>query len=504
MTEIYSARWVLPISSQPIENGAVAFDGSRIVGIGHRRNLTENFSGARVSDFGEAAILPGLVNAHSHLELTVMRGFLEREEHDFPAWLRKLTLARIAMSPEDLLVSAMGGAIEAVRAGVTCFGDASSSAFSAIKALRAIGLRGIVYQESFGPDPANAKDNVEKLVAQFAELRDHETESVRVGVSPHAGYTVSSAQLELISRLAIEEKLPVMMHAAESRAEELFMRDGGGPFATGLKARGIDWKAPGVSTVEYLGRHGILLTKPLLAHCITVDDTDIQTIKESGASIAHCPKSNAKLGHGRAPFTRFVAAGVNVGLGSDSVASNNTCDLLEEARFATLLARLPSGSDDQFSGALPPASDRVSSPRVSQGVLSVTPAADGLGSSLRFSEGLSSPNATLANDLVTAKHALFAATLGGARALGLDSQIGALAEGMQADLAVIRLDGIHQQPVRDPTDALVFSSSGRDVMLTMVAGKEVYRNREVVTVDEGELGSRLEEIRDRLDSHKPI
>ncbi len=500
MTEIYSARWVLPISSPPIEDGAVAFDGGRIIGVGHRRNLGEKFSGARVTDFGAAAILPGLVNAHSHLELTVMRGFLEREEHDFSAWLRKLTLARMAMSPEDLLVSAMCGAVEAVRAGVTCFGDASSSALSAMKALRAIGLRGIVYQESFGPDPANAKDNVEKLVAQFAELRDHENESVRVGVSPHASYTVSAPQLELISRLALEEKLPVMMHAAESRAEELFMRDGSGPFAAGLKGRGIDWQAPGVSTVEYLGRHGILHTRPLLAHCITVDDADVQTIKDSGASIAHCPRSNAKLGHGRAPFISFVAAGVNVGLGSDSVASNNTCDILEEARFATLLARLPSGSDDPFSSGLPPAGDRGSTPRISKGVLSAPAVARGLGSSLRFSEGLSSRKATRANDLVTAEQAVFAATLGGARALGLDNQIGALAEGMQADLAVIRLDGIHQQPVRDPADTLVFSSSGRDVMLTMVAGKEVYRNRQVVTVDEGELGSRLEEIRDRLDS----
>jgi cytosine/adenosine deaminase-related metal-dependent hydrolase len=469
MTEIYSARWVLPISSEPIEDGAVAVDGGRIVGVGHRRDLTEKFSGARVNNFGEAAILPGLVNAHSHLELTVMRGFLEHEEHDFSAWLRKLTLARMAMSPEDLLVSAMCGAIEAARAGVTCFGDASSSALFAMKALRTIGLRGIVYQESFGPDPANAKDNVEKLSAQLAELRNHETESVRAGVSPHAAYTVSAPQLELISRLALEEKSPVMMHAAESRAEEFFMRDGVGPFAAGLRARGIDWKAPGVSTVEYLGRHGILQTKPLLAHCITVDDTDIQTIKESGASIAHCPKSNAKLGHGRAPFTRFVAAGVNVGLGSDSVASNNTCDLLEEARFATLLARLPSGSDNPFSGGLPPDNDRH-------------------------------PHAFRVGLPPDSHSALSAATLGGARALGLDNQIGALAEGMQADLIVIRLDGIHQQPVRDPADALVFSSSGRDVMLTMVAGKEVYRDGQVMTVDEGELGSRLEKIRTTLDS----
>ena len=451
MTEIYSARWVLPISSEPIENGAVAFDRGRFIGVGDRRSLKERFVEARVTDFGEAAILPGLVNAHSHLELTVMRGFLEREEGNFPAWLRKLTLARIAMSPEDLRVSTLCGAIEAARAGVTCFGDASSSAVTAMQGLREVGLRGIVYQESFGPDPSTAEENLEKLRLQLTEARDLETGLVRVGVSPHATYTVSAPQLELISLLALENNLPVMMHAAESRAEELFMREAGGQFADGLKARGIDWQAPGISTIQYLARHGVLETTPLLAHCITVDEADIQTIKESGSGIAHCPKSNAKLGHGWSPFTSFLAAGAKVGLGSDSVASNNTCDLLEEARFATFLARL---NVDKFGVGLPP-----------------------------------DANATL-----------FSATLGGARALGLDDQVGALEEGMQADLIVIGLDGIHQQPVRDPADALVFSSSGGDVLLTMVAGKEVYRDRQMVSVDEGDLVPRLEEIRTRLDS----
>ena len=124
-----------------------------------------------------------------------------------------------------------------------------------------------------------------------------------------------------------------MMHAAESEAEETFMRNGSGVFAEGLKARGIEWQAPGTSTIQYLARHGVLETKPLLAHCINVDDADIELIKQSGAGIAHCPKSNAKLGHGRAPFAKFITSGVKVGLGSDSVASNNTCDILEEARF---------------------------------------------------------------------------------------------------------------------------------------------------------------------------
>ena len=340
MTAIYSARWVLPIASPPIENGAVAVAGETIVGVGAREDLVARFPDAVATDFGTSVLLPGLVNAHSHLELTVMRGFLESEETDFFAWLRKLTVARMSMTADDLFVSAACGAIEAARAGITCVGDSSSAAAQSMKALREIGLRGIVYQESFGPDPQLADENVAKLRDQLAEMRALESANVRAGVSPHAPYTVSAPQLELIAQLALDEDLPLMMHAAESEAERLFMFDGTGPFAEGLRARGIDWQGQKISTIEYLARHGVLETRPLLAHCITVNDADIETIRSAGAGVAHCPKSNAKLRHGRAPFARFLTANLNLGLGSDSVASNNNCDILEEARFATLLARV--------------------------------------------------------------------------------------------------------------------------------------------------------------------
>src|SRR2546429_9799418 len=211
-----------------------------------------------------------------------------------------------------------------------------------------------------------------------------------------------------------------------------------GPFAEWLRKRDLEWRTPGVSTIQHLDRHGVMSTRPLLAHCINVDDEDINLIKERGASVAHCPKSNAKLGHGRAPFAKFLSHGINVGLGSDSVASNNTCDILEEARFATLLARL----------------DRGRSPTVREGV--------------HTGDALADARATAP---MSADQALFAATLGGARALGLENQIGALAEGMQADITAVSLSGAHQQPAHDPADALVFSSSGQDVLLTMVAGK---------------------------------
>lgn len=444
ITTLYSARWVLPISGAPIEDGAVAVEGAHIAGVGTRAALRARFPEAVAQEFGEAAILPGLVNCHSHLELTVMRGYLE--EGDFSAWLKKLTRARLErMTPDDFYVSAAWGAVEAAHAGVTCLGDASDAASASLTALSDVGLRGIVYQESFGPDPRVAHKHFEELREKIARLRELECERVRAGVSPHAPYTVSAPQLELISEFALSEQLPMMMHAAESEAETRLMLEGRGSFADGLAQRGIEWRAPGISTIQYLARHNVLRARPLLAHCIRVDETDMETIKEAGAAVAHCPKSNAKLGHGRAPYAAFVQSGITTGLGSDSVASNNTCDILEEARFAVMLSR--AGSD-------------------------------------RVSEGR----------MISADDALKTATLGGARALGLDHQTGALAEGLQADLTVVALTGAHQMPVYEPANALIYASSGRDVLLTMVAGREVYRDGHVRHIDEERLRARMKEI----------
>jgi 5-methylthioadenosine/S-adenosylhomocysteine deaminase len=443
MTRIYSARWVLPIAAAPIEDGAVAVDGTLIAGVGLRDEIVARFPEAQVESFGQSVILPGLVNTHTHLELTALRGYLENEEADFFAWLRKLTVARLErMTADDIRVSAMLGACEAVRAGITCVGDASDSAMMSMLALRDVGLRGIVFQESFGPDPRLARENFAKLEAKVAELRGVETDLVRVGVSPHAPYTVCGPQLELIAEFALAERLPLMMHAAESQAEEDFVRHGTGIFAESLAKRGIEWTPPRTSTIQYLKDVGILGCRPLLAHCIRVDHDDIETLRQTGSKVAHCPKSNAKLGHGRAPLASFLDAGVTVGLGSDSVASNNTCDLIEESRFAFLLARNPS---------------------------------------LRASQMVD------------------AATTGGARCLDLAEQgIGVLRAGGQADLVVVGMDGAHQLPVYDPVAALVFSSSGRDVVLTIIAGREVYRDQRVVGVDEARLKARLNEIAEKL------
>ena len=432
MTTTYTARWVLPMSDPPIEHGAVVVEGERIATVGSRSEIVERFPESKLESFGEAVILPGLINTHTHLELTALRGYLENEERDFFAWLRKLTIARLELlTPDDIRVSATWGACEAVRAGITFVDDASDSALMSMTALRDVGLGGVVYQESFGPDARLAAENFEKLKLKIKELRANETTLVHAGVSPHAPYTVCGPQLEMIADFARAENLPLMMHVAESEAEDLFLREGCGVFAEGLARRSIEWKAPGMSTIQYLLKRGVLSVRPLLAHCIRVDEKDIETLRDTGAKVAHCPKSNAKLGHGRAPFAKFLESGVAVGLGSDSVASNNTCDILEEARFATLLAR--AGGDD------------VSAARI------------------------------------------------------LETATGELKEGVQADLAVISLAGVHQLPSYDPIATLIFASSGRDVILTVVAGREVCRDGRVTTVDEDRLRARIKEISQKLE-----
>jgi cytosine/adenosine deaminase-related metal-dependent hydrolase len=451
-TKLYCARWVVPVATPAFADGAVAVEGARIVAVGARAELSARYAESPCEDFGAAAIMPGLVNCHTHLELSAMRGYLEDVENDFFAWLRKLTVARMTrMTADDLRVSATWGALEAARAGVTCVGDASSYGDASMLALSDVGLRGVVYQEVISPDARAADELLKKLRADVARLRELENGLVRVGVSPHTPFTVSEPLLAGVTDYVLAEQLPLMIHTAESAAEDELLKHGRGVFAESYAARGIEWRSPRMSPVQYLSARGVLAARPLLAHCVRVDEADIETIREARASVAHCPKSNLKLGHGHAPFAQMSE--LTRGFGSDSVASNNTCDLLEEARFATLLARLQHPNEP--------------------GV-----------------------------ELYTAGHALADATRGGAHALGYEGRTGTLTPGGEADLAVVRLDGAHQIPVYDPAHALIFSSSARDVALTVVAGREVYRDGRVTTVDEAALRARMTEIREKVTGDK--
>ena len=444
---IFAADHVLPISSAQIKKGAVAVEGLQIAAVGDAEALKQQFPNAVFKDFGEAAIIPGLVNCHSHLEITAMRGLLDHVEHDFSSWLLALNAARQRMADEEIGVSAMAGAMEGARAGVTCFGDIGRCGRAGLEALKATGLRGIVFQETeFSPDDRSAEEDLVKLRDKFSELRDNADRLVKVGLSPHSPYTVGAKLFQGIAHFALAENVKITIHAAESKEECSFMENGEGFWTDIYKKFGLERQSPGCTSIEFLERTGILQTKPLLAHCVTVSNSDIELIRASGSTIAHCPKSNAKFGHGWAPLDRFLKANVSVGLGSDSVASNNTCDLLEESRFAAFASRNREDSDG----------------------------------------------------FISARDALELATLGGAKALGLDEEIGSLEVGKQADIAIISLSRISQQPINDIHAALVFSSSAQDVIMTMVAGRKIVAVGQIISADENRVASKLRDIGQRL------
>ncbi|HEU0077604.1 MAG TPA: amidohydrolase family protein, partial [Longimicrobiaceae bacterium] len=305
---VFRAAWVLPVAAPAVRDGAVLVgaDG-RIAAVGPRLSI-EPPEGAEVVELGEAALLPGLVNVHAHPELALFRGGLE--DLRFRDWILRLVGSkRAALGDADYDVAARWAMVESLRAGITTLAATEMSGASA-GALREAGMRGIVYRETFGPDPAQAEDSVAELRSAVDRLRRGETELVRVGISPHAPYTVSDRLFAAAADYALAEGLPVAVHAAESEAEDDLVIRGGGDFAPGLRARGIDTPARGRSTVEMLDRLGVLGTRPLLIHCVRLDADDVRRLADAGAAVAHCPVANARRGHGVAPFPELRGAGV--------------------------------------------------------------------------------------------------------------------------------------------------------------------------------------------------
>jgi cytosine/adenosine deaminase-related metal-dependent hydrolase len=441
---VYRAEWVLPVASPPFRKGAVLVGGDgRIAAVGHAA-VVDPPPGAGVVDLGEAALLPGLVNVHAHLELSMYRGALE--DLPFRDWILRLVGGKRSVLREtDFAAAARWTALEAIRAGMTTVATTEASVHG-VEALQEAGLRGIVYQEVFGPDPRQKDTSMEDLRSRVERLRGTARDLVQVGVSPHAPYTVSDDLFAACAEYADSEGLPMAVHIAESRVERDLVTRGGGDFAPGLRARGIDTPVRGTSSIEMLARLGVLQSRPLLIHCVDLDAEDVERIAAAGCAVAHCPIANAKLGHGLAPLPTLRAAGIRTGLGTDSVGSNNRMDLLEEARFAALLQR-----------------------------------------------------ATLRDPgLLPAEELLHLCTLDGARALGLDGRIGTLEPGKDADLCAVSLAGVHVRPVHDPVTALFHSARGADVVLTMVRGRPLYLDGVVRTLDVDGLVGEVESAAERL------
>jgi cytosine/adenosine deaminase-related metal-dependent hydrolase len=436
----YHASWIGPVSRPPIADGTVAVDGDRIAYVGPRAAAPD---GEDV-ELGASVLMPGLVNAHTHLELTAMRGLLEGLS--FVPWVRTLTQMRAAVLDDAAMADAARvGLAEGVLAGITTYADTSSSGVT-LGAMREAGVRGIMYQEVFGPAAEQHDAALAGLAAAIRERRPLETDLVSLGVSPHAPYTVHDDLMVDATAFALRERLPVAIHLAESAEEIAFLREGEGPLAEGLRARGIPVVRRSYSPVHWLVEMGVLVAQPLLIHCVRVAASDISFIADAGCGVAHCPASNAKFGHGVAPVRAMLDAGIQVGLGSDSVASNNQMDLLGEARLAVLFQNAVGGRADAM----------------------------------------------------TAERALALATIGGAQALGLDDRIGTLEVGKAADLAAFPLDGARGVPHPDPVAAAIFALPGTPARLTCVAGRELVRDGRIVTEMDADVTVRVEQSARRM------
>lgn len=419
---VYRAQWVLPISSPPIADGAVVVDGARIAWVGAAAEAPEGL----VIDLGACVLMPGLVNVHSHLELTALRGYLE--DLEFRPWILRLTRSREqVMTVERRRAAARVGIAEGLLAGITTYGDVSDSGESLV-AMRELGVRGTMYREVFGPHQSQAAEAVAGLAAEVERWQGEATDRVRVGVSPHAPYTVSNELFEATAELARVGNLPLTVHIAESEAEDDLVVRGTGPFADAWRARGIDVVPRATSPIALLRETGVLDTRALLVHMVRATAEDIELVRRAGVAVAHCPASNAKLGHGIAPLVEMFGAGIPTGLGSDSVASSNRMDLLDDARLAVLQQRARCGRADE-------------------------------------------PTATALLQL---------ATRGGAAALGLPDIVGTLEAGKSADLAAFPLDPLRDGPVFRPEDALVYGAAGRRARLVAVDGVELVRDGALV------------------------
>jgi 5-methylthioadenosine/S-adenosylhomocysteine deaminase len=326
---------VHPVTAPSFEDGAVLVDANgRIAAVGPNANVPTP-RGVQALHFPDAELMPGLVNCHTHLELTHVGGGTRHDEPEFVKWIRRIRELKEATSAEAFYEAAIAGVRDCWARGVTCIAETGSTG-AVMRALHDLGGRGIVYQEVFGPDPAQCDASMAELQSAVDQLRRLATSQLRPGVSPHAPYTVSAPLYEAVAAFARLETLPIAVHVAESREETAFVRDGDGPFAAALRERGIPVEARRCSPVAYLLQRGVVRRGTLCIHCVQVDGADVESLRVTHATVAHCPRSNAAHRHGRLPLGLFRNASVPVGLGTDSVVSVGELDPWAEAEAAGL------------------------------------------------------------------------------------------------------------------------------------------------------------------------
>jgi cytosine/adenosine deaminase-related metal-dependent hydrolase len=328
----HRARFVLAEPNLLLQNAVVHISGSgRISGIEPWKNSSAKRH-VSVVDWGSAVIMPGLINAHAHLELTALHEQLTRFK-SFTDWISQLINRRRLWTDEDFVLSAARGARLALASGTTLVGDITSSGIG-WKATAGIRLRRVVFEEVLALAPGQAGPAMRQLNPIFKQT---DPNSLLVhGISPHAPYSVSAELYMRAAALARKRRMLLATHLAETRAEVRLLEDGTGEFMDFLIARDVlpeGWRPPKLSPVRFLDSMGILGPLSVLIHCNYLDQESIRTIQKAGSSVVYCPRSHAFFGHDKHPAHQLLDAGITVALGTDSLASNSSLSVFDEMRF---------------------------------------------------------------------------------------------------------------------------------------------------------------------------
>ncbi len=426
---LIEARWVIPVEPRGavLADHAVAIDGGRIQAVLSTSAARAQYAPRAVVQLPTHAVTPGLVNAHTHAAMTLLRGVGD----DLPLmrWLaeRIWPLEKALVDAQFVHDGSLLAGIEQLRGGVTTCSDMYFYPDAAARALRQAGMRAVVgliaieFPTGYASD---AEDYLRKGLAARDALRADPL--VSFTLAPHAPYTVADATLRRIATYAEELDLPVHSHVHET-ADEV---------KEGLQQHGV-------RPLARLDRLGLVTERLIAVHAVHLEAAEIALLAERGASVAHCPSSNLKLASGFAPVAALLTAGVNVAFGTDGAASNDRLDVMQETRLAALLAK------------------------------------------------------GVANDATAlpAAHALECATLGGARALGLDARIGSLVAGKEADLAAFDMSAWETQPCFDPLPQLVYSAGRAQVTDVWVHGERVVQQQQPRALGEPTLRQAFERAR---------
>lgn len=390
------------VAEQP-RRGFICIDGERIDRICYSDEEVaewrrEGDADVEVIDCEGCVVMPGLINTHSHISMTLLRNYADDMELD--EWLNgHIWPFEAHLTPEDIYNGARLAIVEMLQGGTTTFVDMYFEEATIAKAVKEMGIRALLMETLLDFNREGYIERCDRLreVAQGCDR-------VTAGIAPHAPYTCSPESLSLAVEYAAKYDMPMTIHLSETAAE-----------------RGIITAAHGVSPLQYLVDNGVITPRTILAHSIYLTSEEIDTIAAKGASVAYNAQSNLKLASGVAPVLEMQQRGVNISIATDGASSNNDLDMWDEMRSGALLQRVTSLN----------------------------------------------PTSIAAYDM------LRSATVGGARAIGREGDLGALKEGYLADIIVVDLSGAHNRPLHNILSALLYSVKSSDVRDRFVAGTRV-------------------------------